>query len=68
MRRFKYTLDSGYMGIEFTEIVEFEDGVTDEEIKEDFEIWYFNNKKEEYIAVEVDENDNEIGESLDVEF
>lgn len=59
MKRVKFVYDAGYVGTEISEIMEFEDNITEEELEEELEVWVENNSTHSSWLVEVDEDDNE---------
>lgn len=66
MKRIKFVYDSGYIGTKKEEIFEFEDNASATEIQNEYEDWLLEVQTHSSWAIEVDENDNEIGEYLEV--
>ena len=62
MKRIKFVYDAGYVGTEESEIFEFEDNITEEELQEEFDIWVENTRTHSSWFIEVDKDDNEIEE------
>jgi hypothetical protein len=60
MKRVKFVYDAGYVGTEISEIMEFEDSITEEELEEELETWVEENRTHSSWFVEVDEDGNEI--------
>lgn len=66
MKRIKFVYDAGYVGTEKEEIFEFDDDANTTEIQNEFEDWLIEVQTHSSWAIEVDEDNNEIGDTLDI--
>lgn len=64
MKRIKFVYDAGYVGTEISEIFEFEDTITEKELEEEFDIWVDNNKTHSSWAIEVNKDNEDIGDII----
>jgi len=43
MRRIKFTISTNYVGSEYSDVLEFDDDITDDELQEAWEAWVWEN-------------------------
>lgn len=66
MKRIKFVYTAGYVGTEVSKVMEFEDEASPTEVQNEYEDWLLEVQTHSSWAIEVDENDNEIGDTLNI--